>query len=698
MIITADTPVAEAAEYYVSLGLSPVPLYGIVDGRCTCGSSKCAPGKHPIGTGWQKAATLDLDSVRDRFREHYGNIGLYLDNKFVLIDADGDSGLDAIDELGEMPDTLCALSGSQKGAHWIYKLAPHQSPERITDRRVIKRGDGGVDVKIRGQFVAAPSVHHSGNRYTWERLCEPAMLPDHIYALIARPERPAAPPSASKSVAAERVRAWVAKAEPAVSGQGGHNKTFAVACKIVACGLTEDEEWAIFTEYNERCDPPWPDSALAHKLRQARERSTSTPLSDRPRLVSVPMDATADPDAWKIRCVFERSKSGASRMARVAENAVIILQNDPRWVGRVRLDEFAQDISLTDPPWPEHHTPGVDSAHWRDGDTSRLQAWLIREHGLNLSISDIERAVMMVAENNTHNPVKEWMDALHWDGFNRLDRWLSFYLGAVDTPYTRAVGRWWLVSAVARVYRPGCKVDHMLILYGDQGKGKSSAAGILAGQDWFADSAITIGDKDAYLALRGKLIIEMAELESLNRAESTATKSFISSRIDNYRPPYARRNIDVPRRCVFIGTTNNDEMLRDDTGDRRYWPVTCGDIDRGGLQADREQLWAEAVAAFQTGAAWYPESAEDRSLCTAAQSEHKQTHPWQAEIGKWLEDRRLDTVTVQTVLGECLRLQAAQWKDSDAKTVSGCLKRLGWTQRNDTRLGGKKQRYYVLDR
>ncbi len=183
-MINADTPPLVAAEYYASLDLAPIPIWGIKsDGSCQCGNPQCkAIAKHPVGNSWQTSATTNMDVVRERFRSHTGNIGIALQGRYVLIDADGEAGRQTITTLGVFPETLTALSGSGLGAHWIYKLAPGQDAANITDRPFAHK----VDVKIRGQFVAPPSRHKSGNRYEWAVLREPALLPDHLYALVSK--------------------------------------------------------------------------------------------------------------------------------------------------------------------------------------------------------------------------------------------------------------------------------------------------------------------------------------------------------------------------------------------------------------------------------------------------------------------------------------------------------------------------------
>jgi predicted P-loop ATPase len=699
--IDASTPIHEAAEIYHQLGLTPLRLYGLLsDGTCACRKPECASrnaGKHPQGKGWQKNIPRTLDDVREQFKGHGGNIGIYLGNQLVLIDADGPLGLEAVKKFGEMPETLEANSGSGSGAHWIYRLRPSQDPSRITDRKVVP----GVDVKIRGQFVAAPSIHSSGNRYSWSRLVDPVPLPSHLYDLLCTPAPVTAPPSKSgvSAGSAKRMRAWVAKSEPAIAGQGGHAKTFSVACKIAVEVPDPEDQWDILCEYNQRCEPPWSEQELRHKLDDARKKGRSRPLEDRPRLHSVPTDTEEPPELpednhWIDQLDYAYDKDGNRHMIKSPGNVASILLNDPRWKGKVRFDSFAQKISINDPPWHDHCKPARLSKHWTDSDITRLQSWLLRTYFVNFSSAIVAEGAVMAAEAASHSSAEDWLAGLAWDGISRLDTWLSRYLGVTETPYSRLVGRWWLMSAAARVLQPGCKADHMLILYGDQGVGKSSAASILAGPERFSDTSIIIGSKDTYLSMAGKVIVEMSELEGLNKSEENAIKGFVASRIDRYRPPYARTTIDVPRQCVFIGTTNNYNMLRDDSGDRRFWPVVCGRIDRESLTRDREQLWAEAAVLYRQGHAWYPVTTEEHQCCEAVQQHHKVRNAWEEVIDSWSTKSGISRATAADIFHQALAMAPGSWKLAEQRALAGCLRRLGWVEKNDRKLTGEMKRYW----
>lgn len=308
-------------------------------------------------------------------------------------------------------------------------------------------------------------------------------------------------------------------------------------------------------------------------------------------------------------------------------------------------------------------------------------------------------AVKMVAQHHRYHPVRDWLNELAHDGKPRLDTWLTRYLGAEDSPYVRAVGRAFLIAMVARVMRPGCKHDHVLVLKGGQGARKSTACRILSGGEYFSDTMPAIrNDKiEAWRHLRGKWLVELAELAPSRKADAEDLKSFLSGQVDSYRMPYARLEETVPRQCVFVGTTNEDAFLRDATGGRRFWPVTCGEtIDAEALARDREQLFAEAVAAFKAGEAWHL-SPEMERLAAAEQESAREEDPWEGPIREYLdgqtedpfEPKVRDRVMVKDVLRHLGVLNERQ-TSAHTRRVAGVLRMLGWEK-----VKGHRERVWV---
>lgn len=300
--------------------------------------------------------------------------------------------------------------------------------------------------------------------------------------------------------------------------------------------------------------------------------------------------------------------------------------------------------------------------------------------GLKFAGADIEQALAYVAAERRYHPVAEYLQRLVWDGVSRIDHVADEILGAEDSRLNRAILRKWFISAAARPLEPGCKVDTVLILFGDQGAGKSTFFAELAGQEWFSDSAMDLTNKDAYLLLRRVWILEWSELESMQRArDAGAVKAFISTRVDTFRPPYGKRYIDAKRHCVIVGTTNDEEILADPTGNRRYWIVQVGPrLDLEKLRQWRDQLWAEAVAAFRAGEPWWLD-AEEAALLAQAQARYERRDPWDAAVLDFVEGRGLlAPVTTADVLEKAIAKPAGQWTSGDQRRVASILKRAGY--------------------
>jgi Virulence-associated protein E len=278
--------------------------------------------------------------------------------------------------------------------------------------------------------------------------------------------------------------------------------------------------------------------------------------------------------------------------------------------------------------------------------------------------------------------VRAHFECLVWDGAPRLDTWLTDYFHAQDSAYIRAIGPRDLISAVARIYRPGCKVDNLPIFEGPQGKQKSEALRTLVIRDaWFTDRLSHLASKDAALEPVGVLSAEIAEMEALSRASSSTAKSFLSRRNDRFRPPYGKHMVSLPRQLVFAATINPPAggYLKDPTGARRFWPVACrGMVDREGLEQVRHQLWAEAGHRFKAGASWWLETPELEALATLSRppvsSPMRGNQPFVNGQGG-----RID-VAITEVLECALGFSREDWTQSAQNRVAKILTRLGFTQ------------------
>ena len=374
-------------------------------------------------------------------------------------------------------------------------------------------------------------------------------------------------------------------------------------------------------------------------------------------------------------------------------NALLPLRDDPRVSHIVRYDEMQRLPILMQPiPGSQLDGHGFDPRPADDPDYTLVQEWLQSEGLETVGITTVQQALDVRSRELAFHPVRGWLDGVTWDGTARLADWLSTYLGVDSTEYSKVIGTLFLTSMIARVRQPGCKCDYMLVLEGPQGAHKSTACAILAG-DYYSDSLPDIrNDKDASQHLNGKWLIEIAEMSALDKAAAAALKAFITRTTERYRKSYGRLQSTEQRQCVFIGTTNKKTYLRDETGGRRFWPVTVGKIDLAGLARDRDQLFAEADAWYQAGNPWWPDPKFEAEHIEAEQAARYESDAWEDQIGHWLDglhdnpgsitwnEQTLKEpyTTVLMVARLALYMDAAKIGTVDQNRIRAALGRLGW--------------------
>ena len=422
-------------------------------------------------------------------------------------------------------------------------------------------------------------------------------------------------------------------------------------------------------------------------------------------------DDNADDD-WVTQ--LTRDQNGSFH--KTLNNIMLIIQHAPELHGCARKDEFSGRIYATEGlPWT------TEQKYWSDADTTELRKHLeTRYRGYRPSKQDIKDAILASAVKQSFHPVRDYLNSLTWDGQRRLDTLFIDYLGVADDAYTRAVTRKSLVGAVARIMRPGCKFDYMIVFTGRQGRNKSTIISKLAGrEDWFSDSLVTFDGKNAFEAITGKWLIEVPEMHAFDKVTLNQAKAFITKQSDFYRAAYAEFPEDRLRQCVFFGTTNNTECLRDETGGRRFWPLDIDATPRkkqvfGDLDAERDQIWAEAVVRWRAGEPLFLPRDLEREAA-AAQEAHRERHPWTDTIQNFLDQqipadwdswdhmRRMtywsgaaigdiqkvprQKVCVKEIWQECLGMGLASLDGRKAREITSIIQGAGWERGGQMRFG-----------
>jgi len=422
--------------------------------------------------------------------------------------------------------------------------------------------------------------------------------------------------------------------------------------------------------------------------------------------------ATAPPDQWEgieateiatfdeiqpdeiqpdWRTMLKRNKKGPLPNM---YNAAVALTFHELFQRSLAYNELTNIIEITR---PIRNIETDVPAEWADKHDVAFAIWL-QHQDIEASAETASRAAGYVARRNPFHPIRDYLQSLRWDGVPRIHNWLQRYLGVEDSAYTRIVGSKWLISAVARVMRPGCKADHMLILEGHQGIGKSTALEVLAGK-YFTDAVGNMSDKDAALAVQRVWIVEVGELSSFKKtSEVEHIKGFITRNTDRIRPPYGRYVLEMPRQCVFAGTTNQDQYLTDETGNRRFWPVMCRYADIEGLREMRDQLWAEALTAFEDGKVWWLDEVEAVQAAAVQQLQRVETDVWESIIREYVRSMHLggtEYFVVEDILAGCLKIPSNQWEHKHKIRVGRILATLG-IQKQRVRAKGAVQRVYAL--
>lgn len=728
------------------MGWRVFPLHTVINGRCSCGAPHAdgkSIGKHPRTKRGFKEATNDPAQIQKWWTKFPdSNIGIATGSGLVVIDIDGAAGAQEFKELvaahGPPPETLVAQTGN--GFHLFYLLRPESPQVRSGARgKVHVRGEGGY-------VVAAPSRHASGRNYQWVKKVAVAELPEWLRqwsqgyeitrisnsnaqagalpATLGRlpsylknnttkqrdvgealneslktvwsPSEQARLISALSSIPADNYETWV---------------TVGMALEQLGWeGNGTDLGFAIWNSWSETCRTKYNVAACEEKWRSfgrsgrqgvtlgtvyhmARQAGWS---GGAPEPGPKPTNGVANgvnghhalPAAFlnAPQAIFFPDTNEKNQPRPTMVNAIVAIQalgimcrkdvfHEKMLVGGEVINQWAGDLS---------------------DDVIHVIRKIIRyKFGFDPNKNNTVDACVELCSEHHFNPVLDYLDALRWDGQPRLATWLTRYMGAEDTELTRAIGRLSLIAAVRRARKPGTKFDQIVVLEGPEGKGKSLAIETLAGRENFSDGKILgLGDREQQEAVAGVWLYEIAELTGMRKAEIEHVKAFASRTVDRARPAYGRFRVDRPRCTIFFATTNRDDYLQSDTGNRRFWPVTTDSIDLDGLRADRDQLWAEAAACEARGdSIGLPER-----LWIAAgekQEGRKENDDWFELIARYVAAKNLSDVSTTEVLcdNQWIMRKPDMVSRADTMRAGAILKRLKFVRYNKRIADGFAWRY-----
>lgn len=665
--------------------------------------------KAPKLDSWQ-SLSISRDTVNTYFDKGC-NVGIILGHNGITdVDLDCDEAIRIAPLF--LPETG-AIFGRQsaRASHWLYTCDPVPLSETFKDA---KRGQskGAMIVEVRAltkadksigrQTVAPGSIHPSGERIEWEtgfNGLPSAVKPKHLFT------------------ASSRIGAAVLLARYCPGEHGGRNAYFmAVDGMLLRAGWSYGDVfklrraiWIILfgknleerqckaefdhsvsefenekpvtaiTRLKETIDPSVVNMVTKWlELRPASEVMREKQVAGARANLSVP--AQLKP-AWATEATKKRD--GFSVMPSLA-TAILMLESAPDFHASLAYNSFTGGVTWVRDVQLFGGVVIEAGSKLREEDASNIRNHAERCMNIIFDRNTVEEAIMTVAKRQSSHPVRNYLNELTWDGIKRLDTWLIDYMGVEDTLYSRAVSRKFMISAVARILNgssEGCKVDTCLILESpSQGLKKSfGVSKLVPNRAWFSESFDgDVTAKDTMLGLRGKWLIEIPEIDKLFRQETSDIKAFLSKQVDSYRAPYARVSQDNPRECVFVGTTNRSDYLRDETGNRRFWPVKITGLNTAAIERDRDQLWAEAVSLYRANTPWWITDNEHEVLSMAVEQQSARLfeHPWQSRIEDHLSKCGGEITMGDVFAG--LGIPIANMRGNDARTIAACLTVAGW--------------------
>lgn len=627
--------------------------------------------KRPLTPHGCKDAKKDARAIRawwKRWPDASVGIATGSMSNLIVIDEDvdentGKNGFESVRDWershGALPDTIMAITG-RGGNHLYY----HYTGNDIRNRAGIL---DGVDIRGEGGYVVAPpSIHPNGTEYVWEQPPEefPLAEADAQVMLFLKAEDPSEPHNQFQV--------------PTVIENGKRNDTlYRMACSLQARGLPDAAIVAAIKETNATaCQEPLDDDEL--------DKIVSSALQYAKGELKIITDGIGEWHEPKIAYKLDKNGDVTDRPVQSIANAEEAICYDKNLFGRIRYNELSYSPFVYGKvPWRDHK----GWREWTDVDDSNLRSYIEHTYGLK-GADRINDAFQNVMARYPINPVKSVLEECHrnWDGNQHVKTLLPSMLGCEQSEYNTEVMRIFMLGAVHRVFRPGCKFDYMLVLVGDQGRGKSSFLRFLAlNDDWFNDNFSALDSVRAQENLRGMWIVELAELQAMKRAKDVETiKAFITSRSDRFRESYARRSLDHKRRCVLAGTSNPVDFLTDKTGNRRFLPITCNiheptfDMfaDEIATKYEMAQAWGEIMDEYER-CGGRPRLVLKKSLsdiAIRAQEKYTEEDPSIGIIQAWLDRTDKNRVCAKMIWAEALGHTYDDPRPMDINTIHNIMR------------------------
>lgn len=574
------------------------------------------------------------------------NIGLVLGRGIFALDLDGEGAEDLLKDKGIEIPQFAPRSKTAQGFHILME------GEGIKDR-VCFLGKAGekpqIDVRGVGYIVAEPSIHPSGHPYKW--LIPPTQdgipkAPDDLLKLLR---------DTGESIIIKRDPNWVAES---LKGTAEGNRD--ALCAKLAGYLIPRNSISIAREilyaFGQKCTPPMGKTEIdktvdsigrAEVFSANKKNGTQIVHATQININQEEQPQKAQPATYASWEKLGITLNGNGAPVCNLDNALKVLEN--KLNGLIWFDEFHNKY-FTDFDFETLNRN--NRREWSDIDDLLLTNYFQRNLGISkMSDEIVKKAVITHARKHTRNEPMDWIETLSWDGVDRCEMFFHDAFGAEDKHYTRSASLNFWIGMLSRIYQPGGQLDNMVVLEGSQGIGKTTALREIGGS-WYSEIKESVTEKDFFMGLQGKLLIEIAELDSFSRAEVTRIKQVITCTVDRFRAPYASTAQDHPRRSIFVGTTNEDDYLKDRTGGRRFWPIACTKISLDNIRRNREQLFAEAAAKFKDGVTWWemPQECSERE-----QEARRQADSWEDTINYFLIGK--DETTVNEIIKDCLDIK-----------------------------------------